>query len=390
MFTRRSFQQFGAASLMLAATPAPLLAKLPTDKRLIVIQLKGAMDGLHALVPYADANYQKLRPNLGLGRSGSKGTARGIIDIDGSFGLNSALKPLYSLYTSKDLLFIPAISTQYRQRSHFEAQDMLGGGGLAPYQQKTGWLNRAITQINSSERIGLTLGPTIPLIMRGKADIRTWSESKLPEVDEGFLDRVNALYENDPIFHKAFNLAQADSKQSGAKDNLRLGNGRLELSMQAALTLLKQKDGPRLAVIEANGWDTHFGQERRLQKLFTELANSVALAKSELGPLWQDTAILVVSEFGRTAAENGSKGTDHGTGGLAILAGGTVKGGQIAGAWPGLSKTALFQARDLAPANAMEGVFKSVLTAHLGLSEAKVADYVFPGMNKIKPMTGLF
>jgi uncharacterized protein (DUF1501 family) len=388
MLNRRHFTKLTAAGLLTGAMTSPVLANAPTDKRLILLNLRGALDGLHALAPYMDKDYHKLRPSLGLGAAG---TERSVIDLNGSFGMHPALKPLEALYRNKELLFIPAISTQYRQRSHFEAQDMLEGGGAAPYQQNTGWLNRAIVEMGGpSRRIGLSLGPTIPLIMRGAADIRTWSDSRLPEVDEGFLNRINALYENDPIFHKAFTQAQQDKNKSSMMENMNRGNGRFDLSLRAALTMLKDKDGPRIAVIEAGGWDTHYGQERRLNKLFGELASSILLMKAELGPLWKDTAIMVVSEFGRTAAENGSNGTDHGTGGLALLAGGAVNGGKIRGEWPGLSRAALLDERDLAPANQLESLFKATLVQHLSLTEAQIEDSVFPSSRHIRLIENLY
>ena len=388
MFNRRHFTKLTAAGLLSGGMASPVLASAPTEKRFILINLRGAMDGLHALAPYMDRDYHKLRPTLGLGAAG---TDRQVIDLNGSFGMHPALKPLEALYRNKELIFVPAVSTQYRQRSHFEAQDILEGGGTAPYQHNTGWLNRAINEMGGTpRRIGLSLGPSIPLIMRGAADIRTWSDSRLPEVDEGFLNRMNALYENDPIFHKAFTQAQQDKNKSAMMENMNRGNGRFELSIRAALNMLKDKDGPRIAVLEAGGWDTHYAQERRLNKLFGELASAIILMKTELGPLWKDTAVLVVSEFGRTASENGSKGTDHGTGGLAFLAGGAVKGGFIRGKWPGLSRVALLDERDLAPANQLTSLFKATLIDHLGLTESQVEESVFPSTRKIKLMENLF
>jgi uncharacterized protein (DUF1501 family) len=388
MLNRRHFAKLTAAGLMTGAAVTPVFAMAPTDKRFILINLKGAMDGLHALAPYADPHYHKLRPTLALG---AVGTDRRVIDLDGSFGLHPALKPLEALYRAKELAFIPAVSTDYRQRSHFEAQNMLEGGGLSPYQQKTGWLNRAIHHMgHSPNRMGLTLGPTIPLIMQGQADVRTWSDSPLPGADEGFLSRIEALYEDDPIFQRAFRQAREDRTNSDMMENMRLGNGRLSLTTQAALSLLKEANGPRIAVIESGGWDTHYAQERRLNKLFADLAGSLALIKSELGPLWKDTAVMVVSEFGRTAAENGSKGTDHGTGGLAIIAGGSVNGGKVRGHWPGLSPRALFGERDLAPANHLLSLFKSTLIEHLGISQAQLEDHIFPKSRNIKMMHDLY
>lgn len=388
MLNRRHFTKLSAAGLLSGGMASPVLAKAPTEKRFILINLRGAMDGLHALAPYMDRDYHTLRPTLGLGAAGSE---RKIIDLDGSFGMHPALQPLEALYRNKELLFVPAVSTPYRQRSHFEAQDMLEGGGTSPYQHNTGWLNRAIVEMGgTSRRIGLSLGPSIPLIMRGLADIRTWSDSRLPDVDEDFLSRMNALYENDPIFHKAFTQAQQDKNKSAMMENMARGKGRFELSIRAALNMLKDKDGPHIAVLEAGGWDTHYAQERRLNKLFGELASSITLMKTELGPLWKDTAVLVVSEFGRTASENGSKGTDHGTGGLAFLAGGSVNGGFIRGKWPGLSRAALLDERDLAPANQLTSLFKAALIDHLGLTESQVENSVFPSTRNIKLMENLF
>ncbi|NNC37396.1 MAG: DUF1501 domain-containing protein [Hyphomonadaceae bacterium] len=388
MISRREFTALSAFGAMTSFMAPLAFADAPTKKRLIFINLKGAMDGLHALAPYADSDYRKLRPTLGLG---FPGTDKGVLDLDGSFGLHPALTAFQSLYRSKELLFVPAVSTQYRRRSHFEAQNMLEGGGASPYQQKTGWLNRAIQQMGASpNRIGLSLGPTLPLIMQGQADVRTWSDSRLPEAGEDFLNRVSGLYDNDPILHKAFKQAYETETDPDSMKNMRLGNGRLELSMTAALSILKEKNAPRIAVIESGGWDTHFAQERRLGKLFRELGNSLALIKSELGPVWQDTVVMIVSEFGRTAAENGSNGTDHGTGGLAIMAGGNIKGGKIRGTWPGLSASALFSERDLAPSNQLEGLFMSTLVHHIGLTENQVADHVFPSINNIKMMEDLY
>ena len=388
MLNRRIFTKLSAAGLLSSTISSPVFAFAPTEKRFILINLKGAMDGLHALAPYADAQYHKLRPTLGLGAAGTQGAA---LDLDGYFGLHPALAPLHALYRSKELIFVPAVSTQYRRRSHFEAQNMLEGGGTSPYEQKSGWLNRAIMQMDTPPgRIGLSLGPTLPLIMQGQADIRTWSDSRLPEADEDFLMRVSTLYDDDPMLRKAFTQAQDDKANASMMDGMRLGNGRLELTTRAALSILKEKNGPRIALIEAGGWDTHYAQERRLNKLFGELALSISLIKTELGPLWKNTAVMVVSEFGRTAAENGSNGTDHGTGGLAILAGGAVRGGKIRGKWPGLSRKALFAERDLAPTNSLESLFKSTLVQHLGLTESVVSDKVFPNLNTIKIMEDLY
>ncbi|WP_409432313.1 DUF1501 domain-containing protein [Litorimonas sp. RW-G-Af-16] len=395
MISRRIFTASALAGLGITALPQLSFAKAETDRRFVLIILRGAMDGLHALVPYADADYYKLRPTLSLGALGrADGGERPAIALNSSFALHPALAALKPLYDAKELALIPAISSQYRRRSHFEAQNMLEGGGAQPYAQKTGWLNRAIAQINQSERIGLALGPNVPLILQGSAPIRSWSDSRLPELGEDFLFRMDKMFENDPLFHKAFAQAQMDKEMGSDMSGMRLRNNRLSPSTKAACNLLKEVNGPRIAVIEAGGWDTHYGQTRRLTQNFEQLATAVTSMKTDLGPLWAKTSVMIVSEFGRTAAENGSGGTDHGTGGLAIVAGGTVNGGQVLGDWPGLSPTALFEDRDLAPSNQLESLFAAALTQHLGLSDAKVFDHVFPDLKQIRQpasdMAGLF
>jgi len=407
MMNRRHFTRSAAALFSASAlTRFPVAyAKAATDKRLIVMVLRGAMDGLHALVPYGDKDYAKIRPNLAMSAPGGDNP---VINLDGSFGLHPGLKPLKSLYDAGEISFIPAAATQYRARSHFEAQNMLETLGSAPYALKTGWLNRALLSLNYGDaRMGLALGPSVPLILFGRADVRTYSESRLPDVTEDFMSRVGAMYDSDPAFHKAISQAMEDMQPTGAAmsgdmsgdmsggmmmsdmDDMRLRPGKLSDTTLAAATLLKAADGPRIAVIEAGGWDTHYAQQRRLAGLFEELSAGIMTIKSELGNAWKDTAVVVVSEFGRTARENGSAGTDHGTGGLAMIAGGAVSGGKIMGTWPGLSSSALFEDRDLMPTTHIESVFKSVLRDHMGISERSLDTQVFPDLRAIKPLPGL-
>lgn len=392
MINRRTFTRSALAGLGSAAfARGPVaFAKAPTDKRLIVIVLRGAMDGLHALAPYADRDYRKLRPGLALTKPRGDNP---VIDLDGSFGLNPALSALKPLYDAGEVTFIPAASTQYRQRSHFEAQNLLETMGSSAYALKTGWLNRTLNSLNGGDaRLGLALGPTIPLILYGSAGVRTHSESRLPEVTEGFMTRINAMYDGDPMFHDAISQAMetqgADETMMMGED-MRLRPNRLGDTTLAAAKLLKEPNGPRIAVIESGGWDTHYGQERRLTALFKELAGGIVTIKSELGNVWDDTALVVVSEFGRTARENGTNGTDHGTGGLAIVAGGSVAGGKIGGTWPGLSGSALFEDRDLMPTTHVESIFKALLRDHMGVSERAISEDIFADLKHIKPMDGL-
>lgn len=370
-------------------------AATPGDQRLVLIILRGAMDGLHALPPYADDDYRRLRPRLAIG---APGTADGAIDLDGYFGLHPSLGPLHDLYTNGELLFIPASTTRYGDRSHFDGQNVLENGTAVPYGARDGWLNRALVGLDAAapagdRRLGLSIGPAVPLILQGEAAVTTWSDSSLPEPSEDFLSRVGRLYDGDPVFARAFKEANEGLEVSQTMMMTDGGNGASRAfltGMNAAADLLAQADGPRIAVVESGGWDTHFGQVARLRLLFQDLAGSIIAMRQRLGTDWGRTTLLVVSEFGRTAAENGSAGTDHGVGGLAILAGGTVRGGRIGGDWPGLSSGALNEGRDVRATTDYEAIFKAVLTGPLGLDNGYVDRKVFPDAHDIRPMPGLF
>lgn len=395
---RRGFlQTLGAASLATTFSNTGLsFASAPTDNRLVFIVLRGALDGLHALVPYADKNYKLLRPKLALGGPGSQNNGnKGVINLDGYFGLHPALSPLHKLYLENELLLIPASSTKYRSRSHFDGQNMLENGSGKPFGAKTGWLNRAIVNLNDKDtRLGLSIGPTVPLILQGDALVQTWAQSGLPKADEDFLSRVAYTYKDDPLFSNILSAAQESIKPKSNMNDLMKKKGRANkdfvLSATAAADLLSRPTGPRLAVMEMQGWDTHHGQIFRLNKLLNELANGIITLKSGLGSKWKKTAIVVVSEFGRTAAENGSAGTDHGVGGLAMLAGGSIKGGNIGGIWPGLGKASLYEGRDVTPTTDYESIFKSVLIQHLGLKQSIIEDTIFPASSASLPMENLF
>jgi len=396
MFNRRRFLHAASATLLGSLIKTRTgFASVDTDKRFVLVFLRGGLDSLHAMAPYADKHYQKLRPTLALGDGQSD---RPSIDIDGYFGLHPALEPLRTLYRQKELVFIPAASTRYRNRSHFDGQNMLENGSGRPYGARDGWLNRAIAGMTDNDRrLGLALGPSVPLILQGDAGVQTWSDSKLPEVDDDFLRRLGLVYASDRLFADALQDAsdalQPDASMMNTDQTKTTGNRRnrdFALSARAAADLLSRADGPRIAAMELQGWDTHFGQQWRLNGLFQTLASGITELKAGLAEAWSKTAVLVVSEFGRTAAENGNRGTDHGTGGMAILAGGAVSGGKIVGDWPGLSNRSLYEQRDLLAVNGYEDIFKSVLADHLGLAERYIDSSVLPGNPASLSFEGLF
>ena len=377
----------GAGVLASLVSTRAAFAAAPTDNRLVLVFLRGGLDGLHALAPFDDRDYRRLRPTLALG-IGRHDNAP--IPLGGTFGLHPSLAPLKALYDGGELLFVPAASTRYRERSHFDGQNMLENGSGRPYGAEDGWLNRAILGLNAGDRrLGLALGPAVPLILQGPARVRTWANSSLPQVDKDFLLRLASVYAQDPLFaealHDASGALRPDVDTSMVDQPLPRKD--FLLSARAAADLLARDEGPRIAAMELPGWDTHFNQEQRLAGLLGTVAQGLLDLKAGLGDAWARTTVMVVSEFGRTAAENGSRGTDHGTGGLAILAGGAVRGGRIAGDWPGLAR--LYEDRDVAPVNDYEAIFKALLIGHLGLNQALVEDHVFPGNARTAPMDGL-
>ncbi|MGE3642636.1 MAG: DUF1501 domain-containing protein [Beijerinckiaceae bacterium] len=389
---RRLFLQGAGASVLAALTHArAAFASTPGDNRLVVIVLRGALDGLHALPPWADPRYRTLRPLIAVPKPGEE---KGALDLNGYFGLHPALAPLQPLYAAKELLFVPAASTRYRERSHFDAQNMLENGSGKPFGARDGWLNRAILGLNGGDRrMGLALGPSMPLLMQGQAHVQQWAPSVLPKADTEFLAALSRVYTADPLFSAALADAQGALKpklDEAEMTNRAPRNRQFSVAAKAAAQLLARADGPRVAVMDMQGWDTHFAQEVRLTNLFRQLSQGLLELRSGLGDAWGRTAVLVVSEFGRTAAENGNRGTDHGTGGLAMLAGGAIAGGRIAGRWPGLSHNSLFEGRDVAAVNDYESIFKAALIAHLGVRPAFVEDRVFPASRSSPPMERLF
>lgn len=393
MWTRRKLLLTAQASAASALFPGAgfALANAPTDRRLVILIQRGAQDGLHAVPPYADKDYRSLRPNLAVPKPGDE---NGALDLDGYFGLHPALTTLQNLYKENELAVIPAIATRYRERSHFEAQNLLENGSSAPYGADDGWLNRALTGLGGpNAKLGFAFGFTVPLILRGDAAVATYAPSTLPAVDDDFLNRLLSSYEDDVIFAEALAEGMSplvDNPMMDSRETRRASRGKdVVLAAKSAATALAAEDGPRVAVIESNGWDTHSGQAFRLNRLFGELDGVFAALKEGLNNVWTETIILTISEFGRTARQNGSNGTDHGTGGISFIGGGAVNGGKIAGEWPGLSARALYEDRDVAPANALEGVLKALLTEHLGASEAHIEDSVFPGSRNILPFSDL-
>ncbi|PZP84621.1 MAG: hypothetical protein DI582_08265 [Azospirillum brasilense] len=382
--TRRRFLLgMGALSCCsVLGLPRLAFASAPTEKRLMVVILRGAMDGLGAIAPIKDANYHAIRSKLALPETA-------LLPLDGYFAMHRALQPIHALYGSKELLVLHAVSTPYRDRSHFDAQDLLENGSPRPHGLNTGWLGRTLQAMAGTK--GLAVGPSVPLIMQGSKQVQSWAPSMLPETDADFLSRVSYMYAADPMFGDA--LKEAGGMADMAKGNAVRGQRQFIDLMKNAATFMVKPDGARLATIDLTGWDTHAGQgtdNGRLPQALGVLAEGLSAFRSGMGAAWKDTAVLVVTEFGRTVRMNGTGGTDHGTGSVAFLLGGTVRGGQIIGEWPTLAENALYEGRDLYPANDMRSLQKAVLQQHLGLSADVVESAIFPDSRSSAAYPGLF
>lgn len=369
-----------------------------TDARFVLALLRGGLDGLSAVPPYADPDYARLRRQIAIAAPGRDG---GALDLDGRFGLHPSLAFLHEAYADGELAVLHAVATPYRERSHFDAQDVLESGFPAPHADRTGWLNRALAalprsaQLANAQRRGVALGQNVPLVLRGPAEVVSWSPSRLPPLDSDTVARISDLYAGDELLSRR--LADALALKSQVPASMDGGGApgrRAELleTVTAAARFLRDDDGPSVAVFDTTGWDTHANEggargplAARLEALDTALRE----LKRGLGPAWERTVVLVATEFGRTAEANGSRGTDHGTAGAAFLLGGAVAGGRVVADWPGLAPSALYEGRDLAPTLDLRSVMKGVLGEHLGVPERALETDVFPESRAAPLLHGL-
>lgn len=392
----------GAAAAALMSMPGILASRVSLagaaagDARFVFVLLRGALDGLAAVPPVGDSHYRALRGDLALDG------LPGLVSLDDLFALHPAMTFMAEQWRARRLTVVHATATPYRERSHFDAQDVLESGFTLPHASQSGWLNRSLEAMPLAaaakpRQAGVALGAGIPLVMRGANDVASWSPSLLPQLEDDTLQRLSDLYAGDALLSRrlADALAAGDlagemsgdmaQDMKGAVAAATAGRGlALQLSQTAttAAGFLKQPDGPRVAVFETTGWDTHANQGTEQGRLALRLGTLDAGLRAlctGLGSVWDRTVVMVATEFGRTAATNGTRGTDHGTGAAAFLLGGAVKGGRVVADWPGLSSAALFEGRDLKPTTDLRSVAKSVLRDHLAIDAKFIDSQVFPG-----------
>jgi uncharacterized protein (DUF1501 family) len=390
---RRTFvisSLLGGVATLLPRVP---LAAAKADARFVLMILRGALDGLGAVPAYGDGNYASKRGQLAITSPTQK--------LDGMFALHPALTHLYERYQQQELIVFHAVASPYRERSHFDGQDLLEAGMSQLKGERDGWLNRALptlpaSKARSTDKVALALAQNVPLVLRGDAAVNSWAPSRLPNADADTLDRIADLYSTDEYFASRLQSALAADGIAGEGMNAMQGkrdplNG-FSAVTSAAGKFLAAADGPRVAVIEVSGWDTHANQgaeQGQLANRLRALDQGLEGLRTSLGPAWKDTAMLVVTEFGRTVAVNGTRGTDHGTATCAFLTGGAIQGGRVVADWPGLATADLYQQRDLKPTRDLRSVFKGVLAEHLGAAESDLETKVFPDSRSAAPLEGL-
>lgn len=373
-------RQFLAGAAALLGAPRVCFAQAVTERRFVFIIQRGAADGLHTLIPYAEPAYASLRGALAVDPASA-------LKLDGSFALHPALSELAGLYRAGQASFFHAVASSYRERSHFDGQNVLETGGSVPYQLKDGWMNRLVAMLSRPGKDAIAFAPTVPMALRGPVAVTSYAPSALPEANEDLLLRVEQLYADDAQLHALWSAALEARNMAGAA-----GGGKRQNAQETgrmAANFLARADGPRIAMIETGGWDTHSGQNGRLAAQLRNLDGLVSGLRQGLGAAWDQTVVLVATEFGRTAAANGTGGTDHGTGAAAMLVGGAVQGGRVLADWPGLAPADLLDGRDLRPTLALEALIAQACAEAFRVEPGKMARTLFPQMVQGKPLPRL-
>ncbi len=397
--SRRALLAGSGALVAWAHLPRFAWAEPGREPRLVVIILRGALDGLSAVGPIGDPDYARLHGDLALSLSGEHAA----LPLDGFFALNPAMPNFARLYHAGQAAVVHAVATSYRERSHFDGQDVLESGYPRQGRTESGWLNRAVANLPAGDRVrpsrGLGVGPVSPLVMRGPAPVLGWAPQILPMAGGDLASRVLDLYTHrDPVLAKALRDGLETGAMAGNRGDIAKGPvgmnqpAGMRQAASGAARIIAAEDGPRVAALAFDGWDTHAnegGATGQLANRLSGLDGAFEEFEKGLGDKWKDTAIAVITEFGRTARINGTVGTDHGTGTVALLAGGAIKGGRVIADWPGLAEAQLHEGRDLKPTADLRAVLKGLLADQFGLSAAVLALAVFPDSGHVNPMRGL-
>ncbi len=365
--------------------PMVRFASVRQPGRLVFVLLRGGFDGLAAVVPYGDPSYRTLRGALAFDTGE-------LTLLDDTFALTPGLAPLRALHDDGELAAFHALAIPYRTRSHFDGQAILETGLDRPIGSSDGWLNRLL-QVMPGERAGIAIASGMPRSMTGTFEVQTWSPTRLGAVDDEYLERLAHLYRADDALHGRFEAALQQQEDVGeeAMAGGHARRGGITPLMQAAARILRQETGPNVAAVEFSGWDTHANQGLTggpLDRLLGQLADALVAFRTEMGAAWQDTTVVVMTEFGRTARPNGTRGTDHGTAGAGLLLGPRIARAGVIADWPGLAERSLYEGRDLQPTLDTRAVLKAAIVGTFDLTAAQ-ADRVFPGSAGVRGVPGV-
>lgn len=368
---RRTFLAGSGAAASLALINPSLMAQIPGNKKLLFTIQRGAADGLAQLAPVGDPAFASLRQKfVEEARQGSM--------LNDIFALHPSLKKMAGLYENRQALFVHATASAYRDRSHFDGQNVLETGGARAYQFKSGWLNRLADQLVASEKpaSALAIGDGLPVALRGDFAAASFKPSNRAAPKDDFIDRVNRLYGDDEVL--AGNLQKAVEISAMAGESSAIKKRDAGSLGQLAAKLMRGSEGANIAMIESDGWDLHAQAQFRMRVQLDRLDTMVDAYRLGMGEEWKNTLVIIATEFGRSVAINGTLGTDHGTGGMMYMLGGAVQGGRVITDWPGLSPANLLDQRDLRPTLSQEAVISDSVAAHFGLDPAKTRKNLFP------------
>jgi uncharacterized protein (DUF1501 family) len=401
-----------ASGTLFAWGYVPKLARAEgRDPRFLTIVLRGALDGLATVAPVGDPNWVSLRGDNALTLEGKTPALK----LDDFFALNPAMPNLARMFKANEAIIVHAAATSYRERSHFDGQDVLESGAEKPGTTRTGWLNRLLVGLAPGDRVSpnggrvFAVGPVTPLVVRGPAPMLSWSPRRILPASDDTVTRLLDLYRHSDVNFarvlegrmKLAAVAPADAMEakpagqvSGPVSGPTIPQLRAYFSeaVGTAAKFLAQPDGPRVGALTLDGWDTHYNEGIAtgwLAQLLGALDAALAAVQDNMGPVWRETVVVLVTEFGRTARINGTDGTDHGTATVMLLAGGALKGGRVIADWPGLKPADLFENRDLKSTIDVRGVLKGLLKDHLRADDRALAADVFPGSGDVNPMAGL-
>ena len=358
---------FGGASLLM---PRIAFAQNAGNKRLLFILQRGAADGLSTLAPVGDSRFKSHRSAFADDYADAQ-------QLGGFFALHPGFSEVGSLYEKGEALLVHATASSYRERSHFDGQNLLESGGNRAYAMRDGWLNRMLGMLPGGSNSALALAPIVPLALQGSNSASSYAPSALPDASEDLMGRVSSLYESDPQLGALWSEALKTRAMAGDTQMRNLRDAKAAGALAASL--MSGAEGARIMMVESDGWDSHAGQRGQFNNLASRLDAMLASYREGMGEDWNNTLVMVATEFGRTVAVNGTNGTDHGTASAAMLLGGAVNGGRVIADWPGLGGNDLHEGRDLKPTTALESVLAGAVSGHFALDPTQAMQTLFPG-----------